>query len=526
MIAITTFAGQRVAVLGMARSGLAAAAALTAGGADVACWDDGAKGRAAAEAAGLTLVDLNTADLSGFAALVLSPGVPLTHPEPLPVIVVRAKDTKIDNSANLLIIGDTELFFRELATLPEAARPKVVAITGTNGKSTTTALTAHLLRHAGKRVAMGGNIGEAVLGLAPFADVDVYVLELSSYQIDLTPTLNPNVGILLNLSPDHLDRHGSMEHYAEVKERLVAGAGFVLVGVDDPWSRAIALRRLKAAGRMAAIHVAIDPTRPADAVTEADLEPLRKANCLQHAEPLTAATLRGPHNAQNAAMALAAATSVAHGSIAFSRGEKVPEGRMRGLQPEVDAPLPPPAPPTPSSGAVRHLLPEGGGSGALAGGLDTFPGLAHRMELLGSVNGVSFVNDSKATNADAAAKALASCGTEIHWIAGGQAKDGGIESLAPFFGSVKVAYLIGASADQFARTLEAAGVAAMRCGTLSEAIKEAAIFAPLSSPATVLLSPACASFDQFKDFEDRGNQFRKLVEALPGFVPYGAKGGI
>ncbi len=502
-----------MAVLGMARSGLAAAAALTAGGADVACWDDGAKGRAAAEAAGLALVDLNTAELGQFSAVVLSPGVPLTHPEPLPAIVVRAR------AANLPIIGDTELFFRELATVPEATRPKVVAITGTNGKSTTTALTAHLLRHAGRRVAMGGNIGEAVLGLAPFADVDVYVLELSSYQIDLTPTLNPDVGILLNLTPDHLDRHGGMEHYAEVKERLVAGAAYAVVGIDDPWSRSIALRRLYTSGNVSALHVAVDPTRPAEAVTEADLDLFRFAECLQFAEPIDAATLRGPHNAQNAAMALAAAGIVAGGSITFSHWEKVPEGRMRGMQPEsghTDSSIPS------SVAETRQLLPMGEGS--LSAGLATFPGLAHRMELLGSVGGVSFVNDSKATNADAAAKALASCGDAIHWIVGGQAKEGGIESLVPFFRSVRLALLIGASSDAFQKTLEAHGVTLLRCETMDRAVFEAGQIAALLPPATVLLSPACASFDQFKDFEHRGNAFRYEVAKIVGFVPYGSNG--
>ncbi len=487
MIAVTTFAGKTVAVLGMARSGLAAAKALVAGGADVACWDDGAKGRAAAEAAGLPLLDLRRlADWSKFAALVLSPGVPLTNPTPLPVLVVSAREAKLP------IIGDTELFFRELAAQPETTRPKVVAITGTNGKSTTTALTAHLLRHAGKRVAMGGNIGEAVLGLASFAETDVYVLELSSYQIDLTPTLNPDVGMLLNLTPDHLDRHGTMEHYAEVKERLVAGAKFAVVGVDDPWSRAIALRRLNAQGRIAAIHVAADVTRPLDAVTEADLEPFRKATCLQLATSRDAATLRGPHNAQNAAMALNAAIAIASAHSARTTGDV--RSRLQAID---DANF------------------------AIITGLASFPGLAHRMELVGSVGGTSFVNDSKATNADAAAKALASCGQAIHWIAGGQAKDGGIESLAPFFANVRRAYLIGAASNVFAATLQKTGVEYVQCGTLANAVTAAAA----AQTGTVLLSPACASFDQFKDFEDRGDQFRRLVEALPGFLRYGAKGG-
>jgi len=273
MIAVTTFAGRAVAVFGMARSGLAAAKALVAGGAKVACWDDGTRGQAAAQAAGLPLADLREADWSSFAALVLTPGVPLTHPEPH-WTVKRAK------AAGVEVIGDTELFFRELAGQPAATRPKTVAITGTNGKSTTTALAAHLLRHAGRRVAMGGNIGEAVLGLEPFSKVDVYVLELSSYQIDLTPTLIADVGILLNLSPDHLDRHGKMEGYAAVKERLVAGAKLAVVGLDDPWCRAAAARLLAAGKPLMALHVESDSTRPADAVRPTDVTPFFRAGLL------------------------------------------------------------------------------------------------------------------------------------------------------------------------------------------------------------------------------------------------------
>jgi len=488
MIAMTTFAGERVAVLGMARSGLAAAAALRAGGAEVACWDDGARGRAAAERAGLALVDLNTAELAPFSALVLSPGVPLTHPEPLPVIVVRAR------AANLPIIGDTELFFRELATVPEASRPKVVAITGTNGKSTTTALTAHLLRHAGKRVAMGGNIGEAVLGLAPFAEVDVYVLELSSYQIDLTPTLTPDVGILLNLTPDHLDRHGSMEHYAAVKERLVAGAKVAVVGVDDPWSRAIAMRRLAKGRKTFGIHVVKDVTRARNAVTRQDIDSfLEKEGSLVTADSnaeirtsigrpvsiMNLATLHGAHNAQNAAAALCACLEL-------------------GL----------------TAMGVEFFLTK-------------FPGLAHRMEMIGWLWPTRIVNDSKATNADSTAKALASFDDNIAWILGGQAKAGGINALAQFFPRVRCAYLIGEASGMFAETLKVHNVNFVQCGTLSSAVTAAALDVQRSNIEikSILLSPACASFDQFKDFEDRGDQFRRLVQALPGFVPYGTEVG-
>ena len=463
MIRVKAFAGKTVAVFGMARSGLAAARSLVAGGAAVACWDDGTRGRAAAEAAGLPLVDLHDADWSKFAALVLTPGVPLTHPEPH-WTVAKAQAAAVE------VIGDTELFFRELETRPDATGPKVIAITGTNGKSTTTALTAHLLRHAGKRVAMGGNIGEAVLGLEPFTEVDVYVLELSSYQIDLTPALNPDAGILLNLSPDHLDRHGSMEHYAEVKGRLVMGAKTAIVGLDDPWCRAMATSLLAAGKPLMALHVETDSTRPADAVRPTDVTPFLRANILAVAPLRDVPTLRGPHNAQNAAAANCAALA---------------------LFPELDQQM-------------------------LLAGLESFPGLAHRMELLGSLAGVPYVNDSKATNADAAAKALASCGRHLHWILGGQAKEGGIKSLAPFFRNVRRAYLIGAASETFAATLSEHQVDFIRCESLEKAVAAAAT----ARKGTVILSPACASFDQFKDFEDRGDQFRKLVQALPGFEPY------
>ena len=493
MIAVTTFSGRTVAVFGLARSGLAAARALLAGGAKVACWDDGARGRDAAAAEGLPLVDLREADWRGFAALVLTPGVPLTHPEPHWTV-------KRAGAARVEVIGDTELFFRELAK--QASPPKVIAITGTNGKSTTTALSAHLHRSLTTRVAMGGNIGEAVLGLTPFDETDVYVLEFSSYQIDLTPTLRPDVGILLNISPDHLDRHGTMQHYADVKERLVAGAKFAVVGIDDKWCRNVALRRLSKGQTTIGVHVRSDPTRSAEAVTVQDLQLFAQAGgaligadaggdifqispALQVEGRLVSlaglATLRGTHNAQNAAAAVCAAGAL-------------------GLC------------------AVR-----------LDSKINSFPGLAHRMEMLGHVGESRFVNDSKATNADSTAKALNSFGKNILWIAGGKAKDGGIESLAPFFGNVRHVYLIGEASEAFAATLGQHGVAFSRCGTMANAVAEIAK-GPASPPmggwaATVLLSPACASFDQFKDFEDRGDQFRALVAAIPGFVPFGGKGG-
>ncbi len=474
MIVADTYAGTQVAVFGMARSGLATARALIAGGATVLCWDDGERGRATAAAVGLPLVDLGTLDWSRLAALVLTPGVPLTHPTPH-WTVLKA------HGAGVPVIGDTELYFQAWTNLPPATRPKVIGITGTNGKSTTTALIAHLLRASGRRTAMGGNIGEAVMGLAPFSETDAYVLELSSYQIDLTPTLQPDVGILLNLTPDHLDRHGDMAGYAAVKERLVKGAALAAVGVDDPWCRDIALRRLHSGRTTIGMHVTADATRDVGQVTAGDLELIIIAGGqLLYAEPELAlrdrdtselaglagiATLKGSHNAQNAAAAFAACQAIG-----------------------IDA-----------ADIAKHLR--------------SYPGLAHRMELVGHQGGTLFVNDSKATNADAAAKALSSY-VNIHWIAGGRPKEGGIEPLAPFFDRIAKAYLIGEATETFAATL-AGRVPFERCSTMESAVMAAAADTHFGTDAVVLLSPACASFDQFADFEKRGDAFRALVQALP-----------
>jgi len=416
-------AGKRVAVFGLGGSGLATARALIAGGADVAAWDDGAAAREKATSDGVPVVDLLAADWSDFTALVLAPGVPLTHPEPHWTV-------KLAQAAGVEVIGDVEIFFRERAAQqPDAT---VVAITGTNGKSTTTALTAHLLREAGRDVAMGGNIGVPVLALPPFAPARIYVLELSSFQIDLTPSLAPNVGVLLNISPDHLDRHGpaddpdkAMRNYTAIKERLVAKANTAIRGEAN-----------------------------APAITGI-------------------ATLRGRHNAQNAAAAAAIART-----FAISDSE-------------------------------------------IASALQTFPGLPHRMEEVGTLEKpggrVLFINDSKATNADSTDKALASFPGDIHWILGGKPKEGGIATLAPYFPRIARAYVIGEAADAFAATLEGK-VACERTGTLEAAVAVAARNASASAAgeAVVLLSPACASYDQFRSFEHRGDTFRNLVAAVPG----------
>jgi UDP-N-acetylmuramoylalanine--D-glutamate ligase len=452
MTPVETFCGRRVALFGLGGSGLSTLGALVSGGAEVAAWDDDAKARARAVAAGFAPVDLSVADWRGFAALVLAPGVPLTHPEPH-WTVDKAK------AAGVAVIGDIELYARERAA--RAPDAPLVAITGTNGKSTTTALIAHVLSEAGRDVAMGGNIGVPVLDLPPPALSRVHVVECSTFQIDLAPSLAPTVGALINLTPDHLDRHGSMENYAAIKERLVAAAGTALVGVDDDWCRAIA-GRLRAAGRRV-VTISAAPSPLADVWVEDRFVVARGAP--ERVDLRAAPALRGAHNGQNAAFAFAAARAFGVGGAEIARG------------------------------------------------MASFPGLAHRMEQVGRLGRVLFVNDSKATNADAAEKALLSF-NDIFWILGGKAKAGGVEPLRPLFSRVAKAYLIGAASDDFAHTLDGA-VPFERCGTLENAVAAAARDALASDAAepVALLSPACASYDQFANFEARGDRFRALVAA-------------
>jgi UDP-N-acetylmuramoylalanine--D-glutamate ligase len=462
MTPVTTFAGKTVALFGLGGSGVATALALQAGGAHVVACDDSPASTAAAREKKIETADLQTADWSRFAAFVLTPGVPLTHPEP-------HWSVKLAKAAGVEIIGDIELFCRERAQI--APQAPFIAVTGTNGKSTTTALIAHILREAGRDVQMGGNIGTAILSLEPPADRRFHVIEMSSFQIDLTPTLHPTVGLLLNVSPDHLDRHGTMENYAEIKARVARAAAHVVIGVDDFWSGSIADRlpmqsrvtRISAQERTndvfaerSRIHkVGWDDATDEKVVTElANLEGIR--------------SLRGQHNAQNAAAAVAVCLELGMASDLIQRG------------------------------------------------LATFPGLPHRMEEVGRRGDAIFVNDSKATNADSTEKALASF-DNIFWILGGKAKDGGITTLRDYFSKIEKAYLIGAATDDFASTLDG-HVRYERCGTLETAVARAAEDA-LSSNArepVVLLSPACASYDQYRNFEIRGDHFRNLVRALPG----------
>jgi UDP-N-acetylmuramoylalanine--D-glutamate ligase len=462
MIAVSTFAGRSVAVFGLGRSGLATCRALNAGGAQVAAFDDDSQKVAAATAAGIKTADLRTLDWSTLAALVLSPGVPLTHPSPHWTV-------DLAHAHGVAIIGDIELYCGE-----RRARAPVgpfVAVTGTNGKSTTTALVTHLLTASGMSAEAGGNIGTAILSLEPPRPGHAHVVECSSYQIDLTPSLDPTVGILLNISPDHLDRHGSLAHYAAVKARLVESVepgGTAIVGVDDAWCRQIAdeiertgahLERV-AVGRPLARGLYVDANRTLWAAHAGKERRIVDLNGI--------GALRGAHNAQNAACATAAALAL------------------------------------------------GIGADAIAGALNTFPGLAHRMEQVGRKDAVLFVNDSKATNADAAARALASF-DDIFWIAGGVPKAGGIADLAPYFARIRKAYLIGEAAKDFASTLSDR-VPHVLAGTLERAVAlaaEDALASRLRAPV-VLLSPACASFDQFPNFEVRGDAFREHVCRVVG----------
>jgi UDP-N-acetylmuramoylalanine--D-glutamate ligase len=468
MIPVTTFVGQTVAVFGLGASGLLSAQALVAGGANVIAWDDNDAKVEVAKTAGITTQDLHELDWTKVSALVLAPGVPLTHPQP-------HWTAALANKAGVEIIGDIELFCLQRA-MSGAACP-LIAITGTNGKSTTTALIAHLLKSAGIDAQMGGNIGVPVLELKDFAPGRAYVLEVSSYQIDLAPSLKPTVGILLNVSEDHLDRHGTLENYAAIKTLLVAGAEqAAVIGVDDRWTRDAA-DRLERAGRKV-VRVSVE-SQLRDGYYADGTRIMRATAGKAHPVVQLAGigSLRGAHNAQNAACAVAA---------------------CRAIGVELDE---------------------------IQKGLVSFPGLAHRMQQVGTrktaAGRILFVNDSKATNADSAAKALGSF-HDIYWIAGGKPKTGGIVSLAEFFPRIKKAYLIGEAAQDFAQTLEGK-VPYEITGVLSKAIDAAARDAEgagLKEPV-VLLSPACASFDQYPNFEVRGRAFVDIVLALPGVKPMG-----
>jgi UDP-N-acetylmuramoylalanine--D-glutamate ligase len=460
MFPAATFQGKKVAVFGLARSGMSCAVALGLGGAEVFAWDDSEPAVDKARTEGLPVTNLHTVDFKSLAALVLSPGVPLTHPEPH-WTVTKAK------AAGIEIIGDTEVFVRAA----QGTGAKIIAITGTNGKSTTTALIGHVLKQAGLDVDVGGNIGNAVFNLRKPARGLHYVLELSSFQIDLMPGLAPDVGILTNLTPDHLDRHGSIEHYAEVKARMFAKQRddqTALVGVDDEWCASIAgkIHGGTDVHRVSVIRALDDGISAADGI----LRDRKNGQDTVSIDLRGFHALKGRHNWQNACMAYGAATALG-----------------------VDAKR-------------------------IAAAMESFPGLAHRMQEVGVVDGIAFINDSKATNADAAEKALASF-DKIYWIAGGIPKTGGIDSLQPYFKRIKKAYLIGVAAADFAKTL-VGQVPYEMCETLPRAVTSAArdAIGGGDKSAVILLSPACASFDHYKNFEVRGDAFVDLVSRLQGAV--------
>jgi UDP-N-acetylmuramoylalanine--D-glutamate ligase len=463
MIPARSFAKHDVGVFGLARTGMASIRSLKAGGARVYAWDDKEETRRQAAADGATVAPFAEWPWDKLKALVLSPGVPLTHPAPHD-IVLKAK------SAAVPVIGDMELFAREIGADPAIpGRSPVIAITGTNGKSTTTALIGHILSETGFDVQVGGNIGKAVLDLEPPTPKTIYVLELSSYQIDLSPGLVPDVGVLSNITPDHIDRHGSLENYAAVKARLLkqtSKSGSIVIGVDDAQTAAIFTRHASNGGPPA-VPVSVGKVLGRGVfVVDGTLYDAQGQRATKVMDLAAAAHLPGAHNWQNAALAYAA-------TKLFAKDAR-----------------------------------------RVAQAIADFPGLAHRMEDVARIGKVRFVNDSKATNADAAARALV-CYPDIFWIAGGKAKEGGIESLSSFFPRIRKAYLIGDAAQAFAATLGGKALYEIS-GTLDAAVRAAAADAARSdiTAPVVLLSPACASFDQFADFEQRGDVFRAAVAAL------------
>jgi UDP-N-acetylmuramoylalanine--D-glutamate ligase len=441
-----------IAVFGLGKSGLATARRLHDGQANVFVWDDHQNQRAAAAAAGLDVRAFDAVSRADVDMLVLSPGVPLTHPKPHPVV-------QLAREVNLDVVGDMEIF------LKEKTAGRVVGITGTNGKSTTTALINHILKTAGEQVAMGGNIGTPVMDLPQLDENGVYVLELSSYQLDLTPSWHADVAILLNITPDHLDRHSDMDGYTAVKKRIFQNqmsGDVAVVNIDDPICRQIFddLDETQTSNCVAVSTSQI--TENGVSVVDAVLHDRSIQGENWTCDLSGVEALRGTHNWQNAAAAYAAC-------------------RALGIGPE-------------------HIVE----------GLKSFGGLAHRMESIRLLKGVRFVNDSKATNADAAEKSLASY-DNIHWICGGVPKAGGIEPLSGYFSKVTHAYLIGEAADAFAESLKDK-LPYTICNTLDAAVQAAtkASFAE-DKPATILLAPAAASFDQFPSFEARGEAFRDLV---------------
>lgn len=462
MIPVRGLRGAQVAVLGLGRSGLSAARALAEGGATPVCWDDNPEARARAEAEGFTCADLKRAGaFDEIARLIVSPGIPHLYPTPNPVVAAAmAAGVPIDN--------DIGLFFQSFAT-PEWNRfdssPRVIAVTGSNGKSTTSALIHHIMEAAGRPAQLAGNIGRGVLDIDPPHDGEVIVLELSSYQTDLARSLTPDVAVFTNLTPDHLDRHAGMGGYFAAKRRLFAEGGpdRAVIGVDEIEGLYLAgqLSEGPTDDRVIRVSVAQKLTGPGWQVfaRKGYLSEYRKGRQVASIDLRAIDGLPGAHNHQNACSAYASARAV-------------------GIAPKV-----------------------------IEAAFKTFAGLPHRSQLIAEANGVRFVNDSKATNVDSAAKALAAF-DNIRWICGGLQKEGGLDSVNAASGSVKKAYVIGREAAQFAMQLS---VEAHVCGTMEEAVASA--MSDAKPGEVILLAPAAASFDQYDSFERRGEDFIAQVQA-------------
>ncbi len=462
MIPVLGYESRRVAVLGLGRSGLAACAALLAGGAEVLAWDESHEARTKAEAAGHTLTDLARVDWPSVTALIVSPGIPHLYPAPNKIIAAALV-------AGVPVDNDIGLFFRSFATARSMAfdqPPKVVAVTGSNGKSTTTALIHHILQEAGRPVQMAGNIGKGVLSIDPPNEGEVVVLELSSYQTELARALTPDIAVFTNLSPDHLDRHGGMGGYFAAKRRLFAEGGpdRAVIGVDEVEGQYLAGQLAQAAEDARVIRISSGSRLAGPGwnvfARKGFLSEYRQGRQIASIDLRTFKGLPGGHNHQNACAAYAVA-------------------RTLGLAPRL-----------------------------IEDALESFTGLPHRSQLVGEAGGVRFINDSKATNAESAAQALQAF-ERIRWIAGGLGKEGGITTLAPHLGHVVKAYLIGHSARDFA--LQLGETPHEICETMERAV--ARTMAEAQPGEVVLLAPAAASFDQYPDFEKRGEAFMAAVQA-------------
>ena len=463
MIPVQGYEGQVVAVLGLGRSGRATAAALQAGGAITVVWDDGANARDAAHDAGFNLRDLTKQGaFDDVAALIVSPGIP--HLYPAPNLVIAAAwdaDVPVDN--------DIGLFFRSFST-PDwddfDTTPRVIAVTGSNGKSTTSALIHHILVENGRPSQLAGNIGRGVLDIEPAHDGEVVVLELSSYQTDLARSLTPDVAVWTNLSPDHLDRHGGFGGYFAAKRRLFAEGGpdRAVIGVDEVEGRYLANQLSEGRGDDRVIRISSGQKLAGDGWTvfarKGFLSEYRKGRQVASIDLRGIKGLPGAHNHQNACAAYAAC-------------------RTLGLGPK-----------------------------GIEAAMQSYGGLPHRSQLIAEHGGVAYVNDSKATNVDSAAKALQAF-KNIRWICGGLQKDGGLDGLLPYLDNVSKAYVIGREAEGFARQLT--GAEAEVCGTMETAVRKA--MAEAQKGDTVLLAPAAASFDQYDSFEKRGEDFIARVNA-------------